>query len=73
MINKQERRLLGVVDSEFSKAKFNLFKASIYLEKIGDHPFEKTVSEIKKVMKDLDNCSGNIIDFLNKQDFPGSI
>ena len=73
MINEFQRMMLSNADSEFQKARFDLFKAISYLEHADKSAFEKTISEIKQVIKDLHNSTGEIIDFMNKQDFPDSI
>jgi hypothetical protein len=70
MITVAQRELLGDVDAEFQRARFNLFKAVIYLEKVDDSAFRKTINEIKTMMKDLHDSTGVIIDFINDQDFP---
>ena len=69
MINENQRVLLHDVDSELNKARFNLFKAAVYLEKLDAEVFRKTIGEIKKTIKDLHSASDEIVDFMNNQDF----
>jgi len=69
MIDSKIRKLLSEVDSEFEKARFSLFKASIYLEKIDAQAFKTTLAEITKTIKDLGIASESLVDFINKQDF----
>ena len=70
MINKFQRMMLADADSAFQDARYSLFKASIYLEKVEHKAFKKTINEIKKAIIDLHNSSSEIVDFMNEQDFP---
>lgn len=71
-MNEFQRMMLCDADKGFQEARYHLFKASIYLEKADPVTFKKTIGEIKKSITDLNNSSGEIIDFINEQDFPKS-
>lgn len=70
MITKRQRNLLADADSEIQKAAFNLFKTLIYLERVDAIALNGTILEIKKTIKDLNDSSGELIDFMNNHDFP---
>ena len=68
-----ERKVLALVDKEFSSAIESLFRATIYLEKIDSDVFRATIGEIKDVIKNLDQSNDLLIDYINKKDFPEGI